>query len=159
MVNTGNSDAFFVQISALSAGRSEELFRYRLVDDSHLQFSGVFKSDRDCKTRIAMGKIGSAVERIDDPAIACIAFVPTAFFRYYRVLREIASQPAYNRLFRPPVGLRNKIYFPLVADLRGAIELGYQDAAGFYGRLNCHFQKLIAHSSGVCRLQLAGPPL
>ena len=53
------------------------------------------------------------------------------FFRHDRVLREISSQPAYNRLFRPPVGLRNKVYFSLVADLCGMIELREQDAAGF----------------------------
>ena len=70
-----------------------------------------------------MSEVSGAVEGIDDPAITPIALLPASFLRHDGVLGKISAQPAHNRLLRAAIGLRNEIYFPLVADLCGTIEL------------------------------------
>src|SRR5580704_1199225 len=74
-----------------------------------------------------------------------VPLLTASFFRHDGVLREVAPQPANYRILGALVGLRNKINFPLVADFCRVIELGKQDAPGFYRCLYRYFQKLIAH--------------
>jgi hypothetical protein len=92
-----------------------------------------------------VGKIGRAVEGIDNPAMMPIALLTASLFRHDGVLGEVAPQPANNRILGAPVGLRNKINFPLVADFCRMIELGKQDTPGLYRCLYRYFQKLVAH--------------
>src|SRR5580692_7106750 len=145
MIDLGNPDSPLVQIGAFSPRRSEELFCDRLVDYSCHQISFLLKSNGHCKTWVTVGKIGRAVEGIDNPAMMPVPLLAASFFRHDGVLREVAPQPANNRILGAPVGLRNKINFPLVADFCRMIELGKQDAPGFYRCLYRYFQKLIAH--------------
>ncbi len=145
MIDLRNLDSPLVQIGAFSPRRSEELFCDRLVDYPCHQLSFLLKSNRHRKTWVTVGKIGRAVEGVDDPAMTPVPLLTASLFRHDGVLGEVAPQPANYRILGAPVGLRNQINFPLVADLCRMIELGKQDAPGFYRRLYRYFQKLIAH--------------
>src|SRR5437879_12619680 len=89
MSDTGDSDLFLVQIGAFTSRGSEEFFCDRLINHSHHQLSILLKSNRDRKARVAMGKIGGAIERIDDPAMAPVALLSASLFRHDSVLGEV----------------------------------------------------------------------
>src|SRR4029077_10302507 len=159
MIDLRNLDSPLVQIGAFSPRRSEELFCDRLVDYSCHQLAFLLKSNGHCKTWVTVGKISRAVEGVDDPAMTPVPLLTASLFRHDGVPGEVAPQPANNRILGAPVGLRNKINFPLVADFCRVIELRNQNAASLERRLYRYFQKLIAHLSRNRRCQFVTPPL
>src|SRR6202035_1618951 len=98
MIDLRNPDSPLVQIGAFSPRRSEELFCDRLVDYSRHQFSFLLKSNGHCKTWVTVGEISRAVEGVDNPAMPPVAILTASLFSHYGVLREVALQPANNRL-------------------------------------------------------------
>src|ERR1700676_3050844 len=98
MIDLGNLDSPLVQKGAFSPRSSEELFGDRLVHYPRDQLSVLLESNRHRKTRIAVGEIGRSVEGIDNPAMPPIPFLTASLFRHDGVLREVALQPANNRL-------------------------------------------------------------
>src|ERR1700739_3640398 len=130
MIDLRNLDLPLVQVGAFSPRRSEELFRDRLVDYSRHELSFLLESNGHRKTWVTVGKIGSAVEGVDDPPMTSVPFLTASLFRHNSVLGEIAFQPTNNRILGAPVGLRNQINFPLVADFCRMIEHGKTDAPG-----------------------------
>src|SRR6266404_2522920 len=62
-----------VDIGARAFLGPEQFVGYGLVDDASHDLAVPLQADRDGEVRHAVQKVGGAVERIDDPAMAAIA--------------------------------------------------------------------------------------
>ncbi len=65
---------------------------------------------------------------------------------------EMCAQQPDDGVLRPAVGLRHDIYFALVADLRGVVELGEQDAPAIMGGFEGHFEVWVHHALVALRI-------
>src|SRR5262249_35042614 len=135
----GDAQPPVVEEGALAAlGRVEFLGR-RVVDEARHDGRVAFERNRDGELRDAVDKVGSAVERIDDPRVGLVAaLVSPALLAEEAVagprLRKLGAQD----LLRAVVGRRDEVRRSLQRYLQALdlAEVALEAACGLAGRLD-----------------------
>ena len=107
--NFGNEDFLPVQRGTFAAGGSEEFFVNWVIDDASDDFVAVSEGDRDTEAGIAVGKVGSSVERVNVPAVFGIVITAETLFGGDGVRGEIFGEAVNDGLFTAFVGLRDEV--------------------------------------------------
>ncbi len=145
-------DFLAVEGGSFATRCAEKFIVKRIEDHRGEKRIALGKSDRNTETGIAVGKIGSAVERVDVPAklrSGC-ALVPGSLFGGNRVVGKVFSQALDDEPFRPLVCLRDEIDFvAFVPKLERARQFLHQGFSGFLRNCNCYFQIGIVHPVNI----------
>jgi hypothetical protein len=126
----------------------EQLVQARGVGHAERQRSLDLEADRHAKERKAVGVVGRAIERIDDPAVARVAAgVRTALFAQDGMRRKCRQNRAQDLALALQVDVGDDVDGTLVADLVDRVDPAAQQLAGGRGGLD-------RDRSGVAEIEL-----
>jgi len=138
-------DFFAVERSAFPFCRGEKFIVNWIIDDSNEERAALREGNRNTKTRVAVGKICSAVERIDVPAKFGNGFVAEAFFGEDGMIGEIIGDLRDDGLLGAFVRLRDQVDFAFVSDLRRAGKLVAKNGTGLLGDFDGGLEIVFRH--------------
>src|SRR6185369_4710813 len=107
-----------VQPGAFTPDGSEHLVHHRMVDDTQNDLSPDLECYRHGKPGEPVGKVGSAVERIDDPLVARFSVRIKVLLCQKIMPGESLCQPLDNQLFGFLVDLGYQIDLPFVLHIK-----------------------------------------
>jgi hypothetical protein len=151
-----------VEGCTLSLDGDKEFFVIRLIDDAEDDFAGFFDGDGDGKPGKGMGKVGSAVEGVDDPAKGAGGVWIITFFGKDIVLGKACLDDGDNRCFGFAVGFADEVLGAFLFDVQAGAELAAEQDTGGAG---CgqgglfHAEFLSSLRSSPCRKRVPQPPL
>ena len=152
----GDVDRLAVQRRALAALRGEHLVACRIVENADLKLLILaHQRDRNAEHRIAMGKVGRAIEGIDIPAVVGVGTAASAFFADNAVFRPAGAQALDDQLLRSAVGLGHQINVAFVLDSDVAGEVAHEKRAGLAGN-RFHLGQVLRHSEPRAELPFFG---
>ena len=115
----GGADALLVEEGALAALGGEHLVVRRIVDQTGDYDALTLQRDGNRELRNAVQKIGGAVERIDDPAMALVgALALPAFFAEKAIARARLGELLIERFLGAAVGGADEIGRTFERDLQ-----------------------------------------
>jgi len=150
----GDVDFLAVETSAFGAGSGEKLVVEGIEDSGGEERVALRDGDGDAEARIAVSKIGGAIERVHVPAEfgGGSAFVAGAFFGGDGVVGKIFGEAFDDETFGALVGLSDDVHaFALVGEVERAGEFLDEDFAGFLGDFDGGFEAAFGgHGTGPC---------
>src|SRR5438132_1176676 len=81
-----DADGFAIEPRPCSSAGHEQVFFEGVENHCGLNPAASLVSDRDTELRVAMGKVGGTVERIDYPSVLARGLGAAALFRQYGVI-------------------------------------------------------------------------
>ena len=148
---------------ALALSGCEHFACHGVKDHADNRLFVFHQCNRDSETRITVGEIRRAVERVHVPAVARArgAFgemlVSAALFADDGVRRKMSAQAADHAFFRAAVGLRDEVHFAFIGDGRRMVEFGKQNGASFASDFGGDV-KVFTHRGHSIRIKCS-PPL
>ena len=132
----GNGDRFAVEGRAFSLLGDEQFIEAGIVNHAHHHLAPALVADRHAVTRIAVGVVHGAVDRIDHPQMIGVASRRAGLLGENRVTGKLFLDPADDFLFAQQVDFGNEVNFALVMDFTDVVGAFFLDAPRREGRLH-----------------------
>jgi len=136
-----------VQCGALAARAAKQFVVVGIVDNTGDHRIALCEAHGDAEARVAVSKIGGAVERIDEPAKLGGSVVTGPLFGHDGMIGKIFCEALDDAALGALVRLGYQIGFTFIGDVGGAVELFTQDFAGLQRDFGGSVEVVFGHVS------------
>ncbi len=145
----GDANPPVIEVGSGAAFRGEHFLADGVVNHAGDNLARLFQAERDIEHGEAVGEVGGAVQRIDEPAEFRGALVAAALFGHDAVGGEVGAQAFHHEFFTGAVGFGHQVEIALEFERDAPFEIVGQQCARFARDLHRCFE--VRHALGLFR--------